>query len=80
METWEEIDLRLARQAGIATPQHTLLNAAGKAVIFAAFDVTACSAFLSVTEMALMGASDGERGSYSEIVDALAQHGAQTGI
>jgi serine/threonine-protein kinase HipA len=27
--------------------------------------------------MAMMGAKDGERGSYPEIVDALAQHGAQ---
>ena len=31
--------------------------------------------FLSA--MAMMGARDGERGSYPEIVDALAQHGAQ---
>jgi serine/threonine-protein kinase HipA len=31
--------------------------------------------FLSA--MAMMGAKDGERGSYPEIVDALAQHGAQ---
>lgn len=27
--------------------------------------------------MAMMGAKDGERGSYPEIVDALAQYGAQ---
>src|SRR3546814_4537611 len=27
--------------------------------------------------MAMMGAKDGERGSYPEIVDALAQHGSQ---
>jgi hypothetical protein len=31
--------------------------------------------FLSA--MAMMGARDGERGSYPEIVDALAQHGAR---
>jgi serine/threonine-protein kinase HipA len=31
--------------------------------------------FLSA--MAMLGAKDGERGSYPEIVDALAQHGAQ---
>ena len=27
--------------------------------------------------MAMMGSKDGERGSYPEIVDALAEHGAQ---
>jgi serine/threonine-protein kinase HipA len=32
METWEEIALRLAGQAGIATPQHELIDVAGKAV------------------------------------------------
>ena len=62
METWEEIALRLAGQAGIATPQHELIEVAGKPVMLS---------------MAMMGAKDGERGSYPEIVDALAQHGAQ---
>ena len=33
METWEEIALRLADQAGIATPQHELIDVAGKAVM-----------------------------------------------
>lgn len=33
METWEEIALRLAGQAGIATPQHELIDVAGKTVI-----------------------------------------------
>jgi hypothetical protein len=33
METWEEIAPRLAGQAGIATPQHELIEVAGKAVM-----------------------------------------------
>src|SRR5882757_157868 len=33
METWEEIALRLAGRAGIATPSHELLQVGGKAVL-----------------------------------------------
>jgi len=32
MESWEEIALRLAELAGIATPHHELLEVAGKTV------------------------------------------------
>ena len=32
METWEEIAMRVAGQAGIATSQHELIEVAGKAV------------------------------------------------
>ena len=82
METWEEIALRLARRAGIATPHHELVQVAGKAVLLSRrFDRagegggTRRIPFLSA--MAMMGAKDGERGSYPEIVDALSQYGAQ---
>src|SRR3546814_3046499 len=33
MEIWEEVALRLADQAGIATPHHELIEVAGKAEI-----------------------------------------------
>jgi hypothetical protein len=33
IETWEEIALRLAEQAGIQTPEHALLQVAGKPVL-----------------------------------------------
>lgn len=78
METWEEIALRLASQAGIETPQHELIEVAGKAVMLSRRfdrDGVICIPFLSAMEM--MGAKDGERGSYPDIVDALARHGAQ---
>ena len=78
METWEEIALRLAEQAGIATPQHTLLNVAGKAVMLSRrFDRRGTIRIPFLSAMAMTGASDGERGSYPEIVDALVQYGAQ---
>ena len=78
METWEEIALRLAGQAGIATPHHELIEVAGKAVMLSRrFDRDGAIRIPFLSAMAMMGARDGERGSYPEIVDALARHGAQ---
>jgi serine/threonine protein kinase HipA of HipAB toxin-antitoxin module len=74
METWEEIALRLAGQAGIATSQHELIQVAGKAVMLSRrFDRAGATRIPFLSAMAMMGAKDGERGSYPEIVDALAQ-------
>ncbi len=78
METWEEIALRLAAEAGIATPQHELIDVAGKKVMLSRrFDRNGALRIPFLSAMAMMGARDGERGSYPEIVDALAEHGAQ---
>lgn len=78
METWEVIALRLAARAGIATPLHELLRIAGKAVLLSRrFDRAATIRIPFLSAMAMVGAKDGERGSYPEIVDALARHGAQ---
>ncbi len=78
METWEEIALRLAGQAGIATPAHDLIDVAGKKVMLSRrFDRQGTIRIPFLSAMAMMGAKDGERHSYPEIVDALAEHGAQ---
>lgn len=78
IEMWEAIALRLASQAGIATPDHTLIDVAGKAVMLSRrFDRDGATRIPFLSAMAMMGARDGERGSYPEIVDALAQYGAQ---
>jgi serine/threonine-protein kinase HipA len=78
METWEEIALRLAGQAGIVTPRHELVQVAGKAVMLSRrFDRHAAIRIPFLSAMAMMGARDGDHGSYPEIVDALARHGAQ---
>ena len=78
METWEEIALRLADQCGIATPQHALIEVAGKAVLLSRrFDRAGDIRLPFLSAMAMLGASDGEHSSYPEIVDALSQHGAQ---
>jgi len=78
METWEEIALRLAGQAGIVTPAHELLQIGGKAVLLSRrFDRAGTLRIPFLSAMAMTGSRDGERGSYPEIVDALTRHGAR---
>ena len=83
METWEEIALRLASLAGIATPTHDLIDVAGKKVMLSRrfdrrrFDRRGAIRIPFLSAMAMMGARDGERGSYPEIVDVLAEYGAR---
>jgi len=78
IETWEEIALRLAERAGITTPRHQLIQVAGKAVMLSRrFDRDGATRIPFLSAMAMMGARDGERGSYPEMVDALTRHGAQ---
>ena len=78
LETWEEVALRLADQAGIVTPKHELVNVAGKAIMLSRrFDRDGAIRIPFLSAMAMIGAKDGERGSYPEIVNALAEHGAQ---
>lgn len=78
METWEEIALRLAGMAGIATAHHELIEVAGKAVMLSRrFDRVGVIRLPFLSAMAMLGARDGERSSYPEIVDALTQYGAQ---
>lgn len=78
METWEEIAFRLAEAAGIATPHHELLQVAGKAVLLSRrFDRTGAIRIPFLSAMSMTASRDGERGSYPEIVDAIARHGAQ---
>ncbi|MDT8292204.1 HipA domain-containing protein [Roseomonas mucosa] len=78
VETWEEVALRLAGQAGIATPEHGLIDVRGQKVMLSRrFDRAGATRIPFLSAMAMMGARDGERGSYPEIVDALVRHGAQ---
>ncbi len=78
METWEEIALRLADRAGIATPHHELVQVAGKALLLSRrFDREDGARVPFLSAMSMLGLADGERGSYPEIVDALAANGAR---
>ncbi|HTY50433.1 MAG TPA: type II toxin-antitoxin system HipA family toxin [Steroidobacteraceae bacterium] len=77
VETWEEIALCLAEQAGIATPRHELLQVAGKPVLLSQRFDRGPHRIPFLSAMAMTGSKDGERGSYPELVDALTQQGAQ---
>lgn len=78
IETWEEIAMRLADRAGITTAGHELLRVAGKAVLLSRrFDREETRRIPFLSAMAMMGAKDGDGGSYPEMVDALSAQGAQ---
>jgi serine/threonine-protein kinase HipA len=78
IETWEEVALRLAERAGIVTPPHQLLQIAGKPVLLSRrFDRADGARIPFLSAMSMTGSRDGERGSYPELVDALARHGAR---
>jgi serine/threonine-protein kinase HipA len=78
IETWEEIAMRLAAAAGIATPHHELVRVAGKSVLLSRrFDRADGVRIPFLSAMSMTGSRDGERGSYPDIADALARHGAQ---
>lgn len=81
IETWEEIAMRLAARAGIATPHHELIKVAGKSVLLSRrFDRLGVERIPFLSAMAMMAAKDGERGSYPEMVDVLSTHGAQARV
>jgi serine/threonine-protein kinase HipA len=78
LETWEEITLRLAERAGIRTAKHELIQVAGKAVLLSRrFDRQGSERIPFLSAMAMLGARDGEGGSYPEMVDVLSTQGAQ---
>ena len=78
IELWESIALTLARRAGIRTPDHELRRLAGRPVLLSRrFDRTAGTRVPFLSALSMLGLKDGERGSYPELVDALASHGAQ---
>lgn len=78
IETWEEVALRLAERAGIRTPQHQLIQVAGKAVLLSRrFDRDEDRRIPFLSAMSMTRSRDGERGSYPELVDALTAYGAQ---
>jgi serine/threonine-protein kinase HipA len=56
IETWEEIALRLADRAGIATPTYELVRIAGKAVLLSRrFDRAAATRIPFLSAMSMTG-------------------------
>jgi serine/threonine-protein kinase HipA len=78
LERWEAVALDLAAAAGIRTARHELQVIAGRAVLLSRrFDRLGARRTPFLSALSMMGLKDGEHGSYPELVDVLAQHGAQ---
>lgn len=78
IERWEAVALRLAGLAGIRTPEHELIRIADKPVLLSRrFDRQGGTRVPFLSALSMLGFTDGERGSYPELVDALTEHGAQ---
>jgi serine/threonine-protein kinase HipA len=72
---WESIALTLAQQAGITVPAHQLHKIAGRPVlVLRRFDREAERRLGYVSAMTMLGARDGEQGSYLEIAETLEEH------
>ena len=78
ISAWEEVALRIAYTSGITTPEHRTIEIGEKRVFMSKrFDRQDGIRLPFLSAMAMLEMSDGETGSYLDIVDALESHGAQ---
>lgn len=81
MVRWEALALTLANRAGIPVPRYRLEAVADRHVILLErFDRRQSGRIPTLSAMSLLGADDGETGSYVEIGDSLRQHGAAVSV
>jgi len=74
---WEAVALKMAKGAGIGTPEWRLEEVAGKpTLLLKRFDRDGDRRRPFLSAMSMLGARDGEIHSYMEIADVLRQHGA----
>ena len=79
LEIWEHIALVMAARAGITVARHELQFVNDKPVLISwRFDRNKQQRIPFLSAMSLLQAKDGDRASYPEIVDELAEHGANT--
>lgn len=72
---WEQVALTLARHAGITVPPHELHEIAGRPVlVIRRFDRERARRLGYVSAMTMLGARDGEQGSYLEIAETIEEH------
>jgi serine/threonine-protein kinase HipA len=77
MELWESVALTLAENAKINTARHELLKVNDKPVLMSVrFDREQGVRVPFLSAMSMLGLKDGEKASYPQIADALAEHGA----
>lgn len=80
IELWESVALKLAETAGIDAARHQLREVAGKSVLLSRrFDREGDRRIPFLSALSMLELKDGERGSYPELVDVLARHGARAG-
>jgi serine/threonine-protein kinase HipA len=78
VELWEYLCLLMARRAGIPIPNVRLEKLAGKNVLLLKrFDRQGTIRIPFLSAMSMLGYADGDHGSYLELAEALAEHGAQ---
>jgi serine/threonine-protein kinase HipA len=74
---WEAVALTLAERAAVEVPAHELLSIAGRPVLVVRrFDRAAARRVGYVSAMTMLGARDGEQGSYLEIAQAIEERSA----
>ncbi len=77
LERWEAIVMDLAEASGILVAQHDLFENNGRPIFLSRrFDRHGAERVPFLSAMSMTEHRDGERGSYLEIVDAFAVHGA----
>jgi serine/threonine-protein kinase HipA len=77
VELWEALCFRMANNAGIQVPKANLIQVSGKNVLLLQrFDRKGQERIPFLSAMSMLGASDGDTGSYLEINEALIEHGS----
>ncbi len=75
---WEGVALALARKAGLSVAASSLERVKDRDVLLVErFDRTGGRRIPYLSAMSMLGRTDGKRGSYLEIADALRQHGTR---
>jgi serine/threonine-protein kinase HipA len=75
---WEYLSLKIAGRIGIPVPGFRLEKVGGKNVLLLErFDRIGMTRVPFLSAMSMLGASDGDRGSYLEIVETLREHGSK---
>jgi len=78
---WEYLTLQLARDAGLNVPPHKLIMIKKRPVlVIDRFERMGFNRIPYLSAMSMLGAADGERHSYLEIVDAIHQYGAEPNL
>lgn len=78
VELWEAIAMRMASRSGIPVPKFQTLSVLGENVLLMQrFDRESDHRIPYLSAMSMLGASDGEKGSYLDLSDVLMEYGSK---